>query len=331
MPRTKPRARSSGANLLLVVLLVLLGGAATIGTLALLGKVDVTSLWSTQAAERQQAQADRAGKVAVIVATRPIPRFRRVTQADLVDPKTGTIRETWVDEKKAEQQGFLTRTEVLGRVMAKTKMVGYPFLESELLPPGAQDNWTSGVPEGMRGVTIDIERVMGLDTLKEGDRFDLMGVLVAEKAPRTSRDVFVAPGVGEATRAREGWETTSQIFVHGAEVIVAAPPPPPPGTKGRKEPREVKLAVAEAEVAKLLEVLALDEVEIRAIIDSGRPDVVSAPIATPPQPPEAKVIQILSGVESRNAVVPSGPPEEPGEDAPEVTDGDPSPPKGSLR
>jgi Flp pilus assembly protein CpaB len=328
MARTKSRARSPGANLLLVVLLVLLGGAATIGTLALLGRIDVANLWSAQAAQRM-APADRTGKVAVIVATRPIPRFRRVTQADLVDPKTGTIRESWMDEDKAKSSGFLTRSDVVGRVMAKVKLPGYPFLESELLPAGAQDNWTSGVPEGMRGMTIGIERVQGLDALKEGDRFDLIAVRAADKAPKSSRDVYVSPGASESARSQEGWLATSRTIVHGAEVIVAAAPPPPPGTKGRREPREVKVAVPELEVAELTQALAL-EVEITAIVGSGRPDVALTQIPDPPAPEPSAVIQILSGVDSHRAVVPAGKPD-PDQDTSEGDGDEATPQKGSLR
>ena len=308
MARAKSRSRNPAANLLLVLLLVVLGGAATIGTLVVLGKLDLSAFGIVSAKEKREQEIDRTGKVAVVIATRPIPRFTRVTQAHLVDPKSGTLKLAWVDEDNAKKNGFLQKNDILGRVMARAKLVGYPFVESEFLPQGAQDNWTSGVPAGMRGLTFDVERIAGIATLKEGDRFDLMAVH-APKAKSSSpapKGTYLAPGVTASQKELEGWLSTSQIVVRGAEVIVAAPPPPAPGAPraAQKGPREVHVAVPEDEVTTLMRVLPLD-VEVTAIVSSGRPDVDEKALVQPPPPTPSKTIQILSGVDSKDAVVPA--------------------------
>ena len=342
MARAKSRARNSTSNLLLVLLLVLLGAAATVGTLAVLGKLDLTAFGIARAGGKQDAALDRTGKVAIVVATRPIPRFTRVTQAHLVDPKTGTLKIVWSDEESAKKNGFLSKNDILGRVMAKAKIAGYPVVESEFLPAGAQDNWTSGVPEGMRGLTFDVARIQGIATLKEGDRFDLMAVHASNAKSTTGvpKGTYLAPGIGGTQKELEGWLSTSRIVVHGAEVIIAAPALPPPGAprSASKAPREVHVAVPEDEVTTLMRVLPL-EVEITAIVSSGRPDVEQSELVQPPQPAPSRTVQILSGVESTDAVVPA--PSDDGQaeadlggsesdDAHTTTDAEPTPKQGEV-
>lgn len=71
---------------------------------------------------------------------------------------------------------------IVGRVMKRDKKTGYGFTESDFFPQGTPEGIAGATPAGMRAMTLDATRLVGVHALNAGDRIDLMATLSAQDA-----------------------------------------------------------------------------------------------------------------------------------------------------
>ena len=63
---------------------------------------------------------------------------------------------------------------IIGRVVRKDKRAGLGFQESTFFPQGTPEGIAGATPAGMRAVTLDATKLVGVHALNAGDRIDLM-------------------------------------------------------------------------------------------------------------------------------------------------------------
>ncbi|TWT58861.1 SAF domain protein [Thalassoglobus neptunius] len=171
MPTKRVARSSAGASTvwgMVAVLLVLVG----LGTGA--------TLWATGVFETA-APVSREGQVAFPSLVRPVKAYERITREDLVDLQTQSLKPIWLDEEMVSPGLLRDLSQIIGRVVARDKQPGYILTESDFLPVGTRPGVTAGVPPGKRSLSIAVEKVPGLELLRQGDTFDLLAALPARK------------------------------------------------------------------------------------------------------------------------------------------------------
>lgn len=283
--KANPRRRVLWRNVLLAVLAVVGGGAATIAALAGMKIIDPAKLafWKSK-------PAYPADWVAIPICAKPIPPYTRVTRDYLINSKTG---EWVVDHRPANAvpKGVITdMAKIRGRVTARQKAAPFFFVEDDFLPEGTRPGIAGGTPEGKRAITLNAELLEGAHELKEGDHFDLLASVPVDM-----------PGLG-----RTGGQRGSQIvatpntallpkrslvkpLVQDGVVVTpmrirAAPMTSRSLTQGSqtrtRSVQEIVVAVAPDEVAPLAEAMDL-EYELTCVARSGRPAASPATSAAP--------------------------------------------------
>ena len=82
---------------------------------------------------------------------------------------------------------------MIGRVVNHEKQANYAFRETDFLPPGTRPGMVAGIPPGKRSYTLEVTKIKGIQSLKAGDRFDLLATLpVDDKLYRAVSDAYVA-------------------------------------------------------------------------------------------------------------------------------------------
>ena len=153
---------------LLVLLVLVVGGAATFAGLIALRVVDPARLafW--------RGSARLSGRLGHLPGCRrPISAFRTVTQQDLIDPKTGQLA-TKTLPPSVVPKSVIRNFAMVGRVIGREHHAGYAFSEDELLPPGTHPGVAGGTPLGKRAFTLDASKLKGIHDLEEGDHLDLL-------------------------------------------------------------------------------------------------------------------------------------------------------------
>lgn len=305
MAQTYQRTKSRRMHPALLLLLVLVAGVAITGVAAVIGvRMGWISRGNTKAV--LASEPDRTGKRPVPVAAMPIPAYTRITRDHLWDLEKQTWAVAWLDEERAQESGLiLVGADLLGRVLSHDKMKDYGFSEGDFLPKGTRSGPTAGIEPGMRGLRIPTERVRGMHGLQLGDRFDLVAVQPIDASIEPSRDTIVRPGTTADSAVREAWSASTRILAQNGKVVQPVVARAEPGA-GRKQVEEVLIAVAEHEVAGLMEALAV-EAEILCLPRSGQPGADSAmPEPTAPRP--QNLIEVFSGAGRSITVVPDAEP-----------------------
>lgn len=223
------------------------------------------------------------GMIRVPASARVIPAYTRVTRDDLIDPRTGELFTVAVDAAVAEEVGLLrTLGEILGRVTDAEKAAGYAFQESNFAQRGVRAGVVAGIPPGMRGVTVEVDKIRGLHKLLPGDRFDIAEVVQVETrdlGALSDRDrgaleqlVTRAEAEGYAKQAAVKIIVESGLVVTPVESrLTSSTTRGLTATTSRRVPvEEVTIAVDARDVARLLQALAIDA-SVHCLPRSGDP------------------------------------------------------------
>ncbi len=279
------RRRSLWRTVLLAVVAIVGGGAATVAALAGLKVIDPAKLafWRSK-------PAIPAGWIAIPVSARPIPAYTTVSREYLIDLKTCTWAVDWVPPEKVPKGVITDLRKIYGRVTAYEKPTFYSFTERDFLPEGTRPGVVGGTPQGKRALTLDAAKLKGcVFELKEGDHVDLLASVPVDM-----------PGAGRSTSGRLGTNVmaTPDMFllpkrslvrplVQDGVVVSPVTVRMVPttnnsimnGTTTRNvRVQEIVLAVAPEEVAPLDEAMDL-KYQITCVARSGRPASVRPPPA----------------------------------------------------
>ncbi len=294
-PNTRRRPMSQ--SVLLALLAIVIGGAATVAALAGLRVIDPARL----AFWRSNKPKIPLGWVALTKSYRPIPAYTEVTREYLLDPKTGDRVKQWVppnDVVEGPVKGVIGKgllkgvvfdpTRIIGRVTAREIPANSVFQESDFLPVGTRPGVVGGTPLGKRAYVFNTSSLDGcVYQVKEGDHVDLLvsvpvdmpGASHSNSGPaganviaspdallrpkRTLEIPLVQDGVVVSPVTARITQITNSSVMNGAS------------TRNVKV-EEIVIAVAPAEVAPLDEAKAL-KYKLTCVARSGRP----APAAVP--------------------------------------------------
>lgn len=298
----KKRGRSSGNSVLLMLVLVLIGAIAAVVTVMI---VNDGKLWGGEKkpAPAKIEGADDEGKIAVPICARGIEAYAAVQNEDLIDPKVKDFAVRKVDALKAKENGFITDiTAIRGRVMGRDKLPGYAFVEADFLPKGTRPGPGAAIETGMRGVWIEPSQVQGLDSLRRGDRFDLMAMVKVRDGGASTDARYATPGAQAARADDSAWSTSKRLLVSNGKVVVAVPQDAQ-ARRGKK----IFVQVAESEVDELQSALTVNA-EIVSYQRSGQPGAGETNLPEPARPQAMDTIQVMQGGKTTTVQVPSTPP-----------------------
>jgi Flp pilus assembly protein CpaB len=254
--------------------LLILGGG-TLGTLLTLGYVDLP--WA------RRSQGLPEGMVAIPISARPIPQYTRVERGHLMNPETGE----WVVQFRRPEEvpaGVLTSiADVRGRVTAREKPAGFFFVEEDFFPKGTRPGVVAGVPPGKRALTLEVDRLKGVRSLRAGDHIDMLASIPIEllayfgglESGWRVENALVAAGRQSGKKRTETRMLASDAVVVEpvtTKEIPIASNSLTQGTITRRIPvQEIVIAVEVADVSLVAE--AVDqELAITCVACSGRPD-----------------------------------------------------------
>lgn len=305
MANPKTRGRKSRRGLWMMAGLLIVGAAAAIGTILLVGDLKLPFLNRSVQAQTSKKE-DHTGKVAVPILVRTIPAYTSVPMASLVDAKTNQVRVQWLDAEQVKAKGFITSVnDIVGRVMGRDKDPGYAFKEGDFLPKGTRPGPAAGIEPGMRGMSVNVDKVSGLRGLKRGDRFDLVAVKSATKSGSYGDKAQSTPAAVAAQADKQLWGASNKLLVQNGKIVV---PFPIPGDEGaRAKNAEAYIQVAESEADPLTEALAVGA-QLICFVRSSRPGADGTPLPMSPpdvqadQPP-IESIEVITAGKSETRIV----------------------------
>lgn len=292
MTAVKMSKRSSPAWLMVLVVFAVIAIATIASVLVYLAMggsltvpfTDPPKLISFAPKAKPADNTPPAGWVAVPLSARKVQAYAALSRDDLLVPNELRPAVLYMDPAKVPDVFIRNIGDYIGRVLVREKPAGYAFTEDDFLPKGTRSGIVAGIPAGMRGMRVDLEKVRGLWGMRTGDRFDLVATLeVSDDAVDELKRL--GGGVGERLALENslqgaGKRATVRVIVQNAIVVSPAQTVEIPissasltggrGTK-TKPVQEVVIAVQPAEVGPLAEALAV-EAEISVVPRSGRPD-----------------------------------------------------------
>ncbi|MEZ6066730.1 MAG: hypothetical protein R3B90_13725 [Planctomycetaceae bacterium] len=147
------------------ILLLLVAGGGT-----------AAALWRAGFFTPAAAPVSRAGMVACPALARSVASYAAISREDLIDPQTRQLNVVWVPERAAADV-LRDMSLIIGRVAQRDKTAGSVLTERDFFPKGTRPGLAAGVPPGKRAVSVAVERVDGLELLRQGDTFDLVASL----------------------------------------------------------------------------------------------------------------------------------------------------------
>lgn len=297
----KKRGRSSGNSVLLMLVLIIIGAIAAVATVMIFN--DGKLFGSSKPPVAKVEGADENGKIAVPLCVRNIDAYAAVQNEDLIDPKVKDFAVRKVDALKAKEQGFITDiTQIRGRVLGRDKLPGYAFVEADFLPKGTRPGPGAAIENGARGVWIEPAQVQGLDSLRRGDRFDLMAMVKVRDGAAAADARYATPGA-QAARADEGaWNTSKRLLVSNGKVVVALPQ-----DQQMRKGKKIFVQVSEAEAVELQSALTVNA-EIVSFLRSGQPGAGDSNLPEPARPQAMDTIEVMQGGKTTTVQVPATPP-----------------------
>lgn len=106
---------------------------------------------------------------------------------------------------------------IVGRVMKRDKKTGYGFTENDFFPQGTPEGIAGATPTGMRAMTLDATRLIGVHALNAGDRVDLMATL----SPEDAEAAKVSAGASENGNYRA--QADSEPVLLAQDVVLLKP------------------------------------------------------------------------------------------------------------
>jgi hypothetical protein len=285
MRSIKPNTRRGplSRTVLLAIVAIVFGGAATVAVLVGLKVIDPAKFWGTTKPDHP------AGWVGVPLSARSIPAYTKVTKENLcLNPKTGELLLKWMPPNEVPPGIITDVSKIVERVTAREKPAVYFFLESDFLPVGSSPGIGGGTPLGKLAITLDAAKLKGVHDLKEGDHVDLLASVAVDmpgaghsNSGKTGTSVVTAPDV--LLLPKRG---VVNVLVRDGVVVTPVKIRNVPttfssltqGTTTRTMAvQEIVLAVAPEEVRLVAEAIDL-KYEITCAVHSGRP----APVAQSP-------------------------------------------------
>jgi len=294
MSQNSPRKRSTGKQWIPGVLLAVVIVGAALGTYALLNEGRMP--WSTEAQAQAKVAEDRAGKKSYPRAMQSIPPFTAVTLEHIVDAK-GVPNVLWLDAEKAQANGLLEASAVLGRVTKGDKRAGYGFTEADFLPKGSPASRTAAIPAGMVGVQLTAQQIPTLRGLEANDRFVLVAAADPYSGPLAPRGTTLSTELQSQAAERKAFNALTRLIVEGGVVSQAMH-----DTKSNSKDQAF-VAVPSAQYGELLSALN-NEVEITALAESTNPTVEVVRLPEPVVPEPVESITIQNGNEKRTFMLP---------------------------
>lgn len=268
-------ARSSGGSSTVIITLLMLFILAGAGT--------GVTLWA-MCYLTPKAEVSHEGQIAFPSLTRPIKAYEKITREDLIDMEKQQLRPIWLDENLVKEGMLRDLSKIIGRVAARDKQPGYILSEADLLPTGTRAGVTAGVPAGKRSFSFDVEKVPGLELLRQGDRFDILAALPARKEPVSNIEPAALLGGIKPPDTRSGQlarQTGIKPLVLGGTMVAltkganqstagAQPLTSKTVTRGSRKQHNIvaTIAVEPEEVSPLTEALGL-EVSLYCVARSG--------------------------------------------------------------
>jgi len=251
MSPTPLRRRRSTFNPFLAVLLGVAGVMGILLTLHFSNQVRIPLLDRVLGTE-VRAEGPVVEMVSVLVTAHPLEAGQAVATEDVWDLTNGRFKVVQVPREKLNPDWILPWSKIQNRVMARAKLSGKAFKESDFFPKGTRPGVTALVPKGMRMVTVPAGRIPGLENLNYEDRFDL--VAHSELDEDRIRDAQEAIGDmrgGDSQRIDKlRGAVRKRTVSHDAMRLPALPK-----RSGSSAKTPVAIAVAEGEVEALLEAL----------------------------------------------------------------------------
>lgn len=275
-----------------MLLLILVGAAAAVGTVWFVGEGRLFGRKEpVQVAAKEPGPAkpkpDLTGKIKVPISARTIEAYTSVQTEDLIDPKEKDFAVRVVDAQKARENGWISDlAEIRGRVMSHDKGAGYAFTEADFMPKGTRPGPAAAIEPGSRGVWIEPKQVQGIDSLRRGDRFDLMAMVRVRDA-RTSG--AQTPEAQAAAADAKAWQSSKRVLVNDGKVIV-----PLPQDATRRNNAKIFVQVGEGEVNDLSDALAVNA-EIVCYLRSGQPGAADGVLPEPARPTPVETIEVIQG------------------------------------
>jgi hypothetical protein len=295
-PNQRNRTRKSGLFIVGISSLVLVAAAATL--LFVFGWTKISGVFAHDKTESHQ------GMVKVLLAPVTIPAFTKIDPAIFIDRKTGTFDSMWIDEKIVQDKGLVRDPGTLrGRVLRDDKVAGMAVSEADFYPRGTNDSFTAAVEPGYRGITLDATKVVGLDTLKRNDRFDLIAIIDL-KATGSGQDsgIVMTPEAAAAEESARQWKTDRRVIVQNAKIIN-------PAQKGHSggQTNGCFVAIRQEEADAYDDAIAKG-VKIICQARTGLPGGDIRPVVSADGAPATDSINVISGSKTWRSVVPAAKP-----------------------
>lgn len=258
------------SRLLLAVAVMLLLGASIAGYMGYKTTVDARA--AAAAAEKRAQEAEgvgvsSAGKTAIMVLRQAVPAYKPLTVDDVM-----------VDHLKfVPPNTFRVPEEVIGQVVQADLPVGTVLDASHFNPGGKVARL---LKPGERAVAIPVNEVVGGGGfVQPGDMVDLLLYLAGQEGQRNSAQVVMK---------------SLRVLSFGANLIEPEPDTKPDGEKDPKETakaarqaaRTAVLAVAQADVTRLLLASSLGELRLAIVpteemrLTAAAPEAVASTAAT---------------------------------------------------
>lgn len=173
---------------------------------------------------------------------------------------------------------------IIGRVLQKDKRAGLGFREENFFPQGTPEGLAGATPPGMRALTLDATKLIGVHGLQAGDQIDVLASVpvgsASNSSPGTSNGSAIAGLVGSAPGPTTEANTEPALLAEGAVVLkpvyvrneATSSSSLTQGTRVQNVPKyEVAIAVAANDVVSVQRALDRD-LRLTCVARSMRPE-----------------------------------------------------------
>lgn len=268
---------------LLLVLLLLIGGTATIFTLWYFDAIDLPFL---DAEEASPAEPTPTTDVMIPLCVRNAEPYTEVGREHILVPGSGgMIAQLPLNPALLPDDVCLTIDEIRGRVLARAKKENTIFRKSDFMPIGTKPGVAAGIPPGKIGYYVRTQEVSGLWDLRAGDRFDLFSTIPIDADDSDFNNLDYGGMFGPAIKLQAKMNNffkraTVDFIVRGGIVVLPVRTRAEPysantfteGSISRTRPvQEAFIAIDPSELPKLTQAIAV-EAQISAAPRSGHPE-----------------------------------------------------------
>ncbi len=169
--------------------------------------VPVRRINQNDALEWFDATPQNDNRVSVPILVKEVPAFQAISVEDFLDPATGRIRTLLFDPAKLNQDWERDIRNLVDRVPVRTLQAGRPVRSTDLAPAGTMPGPAAGLESGMRGVTVNADQIIGLQSLPIGSVFDLVsasGVEISALGDKVRPSISSPDAVKEAAKLWQG-------------------------------------------------------------------------------------------------------------------------------